>query len=255
MSSFRSPVLRAKNKQAELQQLFRLADRDHSKAINLDEFKAFLSDIESLEYEPERLRRDIDLRLRRASIRLSRKRSAMMEKSHLLPRPHSSSSVPSRALRVLRSRHWVGRGRGRKDADTVGGRKQGIRHSGVRGGSTSVNDHAAAIDPSGHTDLVSGIECQTEGRVDFSNDCDGTIRDGSSRDTNEVVRHGRSKTGVACGDIVNGEIFGGREATTSLDESSRSRRAISLPAFLLRALAATSVAGTSTSERSSFDHL
>lgn len=52
---------------AELHELFRLADPDHSKSIDLDEFRHFLSDLRSLETEPERFQEKMDMRVRRCS--------------------------------------------------------------------------------------------------------------------------------------------------------------------------------------------
>ena len=43
--------------QAQLKELFRLADPDHSKSIDLDEFRLVLADLHSLETEPERFQR------------------------------------------------------------------------------------------------------------------------------------------------------------------------------------------------------
>ena len=43
--------------QIQMRELFRLADPDHSKSIDPAEFRAFLSDLQNLENEPDQLSR------------------------------------------------------------------------------------------------------------------------------------------------------------------------------------------------------
>lgn len=49
-----------------MKELFRLADPDHSKSIDLAEFRVFLSDLQSLETQPERFQREMASRLERS---------------------------------------------------------------------------------------------------------------------------------------------------------------------------------------------
>ena len=53
--------------QAQLKELFRLADPDRSKSIDLDEFRIFLADLQSLETEPERFQIKLASRLERSA--------------------------------------------------------------------------------------------------------------------------------------------------------------------------------------------
>lgn len=57
-----------------MKELFRLADPDHSKSIDLAEFRVFLFDLQSLETEPERFQREMVSRLER-SVRTMKARS------------------------------------------------------------------------------------------------------------------------------------------------------------------------------------
>ncbi|CBN79536.1 similar to PLCeta2 [Ectocarpus siliculosus] len=52
----------------QTRELFRLADPDHSKSIGPAEFRAFLSDLQTLADEPELLSRQVTLRLQRRAI-------------------------------------------------------------------------------------------------------------------------------------------------------------------------------------------
>ena len=53
--------------QAQLKELFRLADPDRSKSIDLDKFRMFLADLQSLETEPERFQVELASRLERSA--------------------------------------------------------------------------------------------------------------------------------------------------------------------------------------------
>ena len=61
--------------QAQLKELFRLADPDHSKSIDLDEFRIFLADLQRLDTEPERFQIELASRLNR-SARIGSSRSS-----------------------------------------------------------------------------------------------------------------------------------------------------------------------------------
>lgn len=92
--------------QAELRELFRLADPDHSKSIDLEEFRSFLSNLRSCENEPELFRRELQLRYFRSNKKLEEERQSLMVEAGLvaellLPvrRVHSQTSVPAVPLR------------------------------------------------------------------------------------------------------------------------------------------------------------
>lgn len=91
--------------QMQLRELFRLADPDHSKTIDLVEFRAFLSDLPSLETEPERFLRGLQLRTERSFRQVEQDRSKRMKATGLLAR---CSSVDAAARDQKRSHRGGG---------------------------------------------------------------------------------------------------------------------------------------------------
>lgn len=66
--------------QVQLKELFRLADPDHSKSIDLEEFRTFLSDLRSLEHEPKLFQQEVELRIGRSSrVNQERRESKILE--------------------------------------------------------------------------------------------------------------------------------------------------------------------------------